>query len=326
MFSLVIPIYKNEANLDRLLDETAKLAARSSEELEVLFVVDGSPDRCYEILQTRLPGVSFRSQLLLLSRNFGSFAAVTAGLRNARGDFLAVLAADLQEPPALAEAFFRILSEDQADIVFGTRENRSDPLLTEITSRAFWAMYRRFVVRDMPRGGVDVFGCNRVVRDRLVQFQESNTNLIALLFWMGYRRAYVPYERRARTQGNSAWTLRKKIRYSVNSIFNFTDIPIQLLLYSGSIALVLSCIGTVLVLLSRVLGLIRVPGYTPVLMAVLFFGALTSLGLGIIGQYLWLTLQNTRSRPNYIISQCNEYDHPEEFGPTEAASTYSKKL
>ena len=307
MFSLIIPVYRNEANLEQLLTELVKMRARSSQELEVVLVVDGSPDRCYEILHDRLPGLPLRSQLVLLSRNFGSFAAVAAGLQAAHGDFFAVIAADLQEPPELAENFFRIVSSDQADVVFGVRESRSDPLLNELASNTFWQIYRRLVIRDMPPGGVDVFGCNRVVRDRLLQFQESNTNLIALLFWMGYRRAYVPYERRARLEGKSAWTLAKKVRLTFNSIFNFTDIPIQLLLYSGTIALVLACAGAILVVLSRLLGHIRVPGYTPIVVAILFFGALTSLGLGIVGEYLWLTLQNTRGRPQYMILRADEY-------------------
>jgi len=323
LFSLIIPVYKNEANLDRLLAELVKLSTRTSQELEVVLVVDGSPDRCYEILRARLPNLPLRSQLVLLSRNFGSFAAVAAGLHIARGDFFAVLAADLQEPPELAEKFFRILSSDEADVVFGVRERRSDPLFSELASNAFWKVYRRFVIRDMPRGGVDVFGCNRTIRDRLLQFQESNTNLIALLFWVGYRRAYVHYERRARREGKSAWTLAKKLRLSLNSIFNFTDVPIQLLLYSGAMALILACVGAVLVVLSRLLGHIRVPGYTPIVVAILFFGALTSLGLGIVGEYLWLTLQNTRGRPHYVVMRADEYRGAMESEPVPSLSARS---
>lgn len=324
MFSLIIPVYKNEANLERLLTELVKLNARSSEELEIVFVVDGSPDRCHGILQSRLPHLPLRAQLLLLSRNFGSFAAVMAGLQAARGRCFAGLSADLQEPPELIETFFRILSADQADMVFGTRENRSDPVLSELASNVFWAVYRRFVIRDIPRGGIDVFGCNRMVRDRLLEFQESNANLIGLLFWMGYRRAYVPYERRPRLEGKSAWTLAKKIRLSFNSIFNFTDIPIQVLLYSGSVSLLLACVGTVLVILSRLLGFIKVPGYTPIVVAILFFGALTSLGLGIVGEYLWLTLQNTRARPHYMILRAEEYAPAQALDSVESLPTHSR--
>jgi len=301
MLSLVIPVYRNEENLPRLLDALTSLHLRLNGDLEVIFSIDGSPDRCYELLKEQLPRVAFRSTLLLLSRNFGSFCAITAGLEAAEGDYFAALAADLQEPPELVVRFLEILSSGEADIVFGTREGRSDPFLTEISSSAFWSLFRRYIIKDMPKGGVDVFGCNAMVRDRILRLHESNTNLIALLFWVGYRRSYVGYERQARQEGKSAWTWRKKLRYSVNSVFNFTDIPITLLFYCGGIALVLALVGISTVLFARITGRIHVPGYTPIVISVMFFGALTSIGLGVLGQYLWLILQNTRQRPNYII-------------------------
>lgn len=308
MFSLVIPVYKNEDNLERLLHEVVKSSTRLNGNLEIVFVVDGSPDRCYEILRSRLPRLPIRSQLLLLSRNFGSFSAVMAGLEAARGEYFAVLAADLQEPPELADRFFSLLSANQADVILGTRESRSDSVSGDFASALFWRLFRRFVVRDMPPGGVDVFGCNRMVRDRLLQFRESTTNLIALLLWVGYRREYVGYERLARQEGKSAWTFRKKIRYSLNSIFNFTDLPIQLLLYLGVAVLCLSCLGAFLLIVARIAGNIQVPGYTPIVLAILFFGAISALGLGIVGQYVWLVLQNVRGRPNYIVHRAEQYN------------------
>lgn len=307
VLSLVIPVYKNEENLDRLLNELVKLSARNRNGVEVVFVVDGSPDRSYEVLRQRLPGTALRSQLLSLSRNFGSFAAISAGLASAQGDYYAVIAADLQEPPELVEEFFSILIEDRADLVFGTRRSRSDSFLNDLFSKIFWSLYRRFIVKDIPSGGIDVFGCNRLVRDRILEFPESSSNLVALLFWIGYRRAYVAYDRRPRTEGKSAWTFKKKLQYCLDSIFNFTDLPIQLLLYLGSICLVVACLAATVVITAKLLGDIPIPGYTPIVLAILFFGSFTSLGLGIVGQYLWLTLQNTRRRPNFIVHHAVEY-------------------
>jgi hypothetical protein len=165
-------------------------------------------------------------------------------------------------------------------------------------------VFRRFVVKDMPPGGVDVFGCTREVCDRLLQLPEINSNLIALLFWLGYRREYVVYQRAARLEGKSAWTNSKKLRYGLNSIFNFTDLPIRLLLYLGSIAFAAACLGSGIAMGARLRG-IPVPGYTPIVLASLFSGALTSLGFGIVGQYLWLALQISHRRPEYII-RCTE--------------------
>jgi glycosyltransferase involved in cell wall biosynthesis len=311
VLSLIIPVYKNEENLPRLLDALASLSSQLNGDFEVVFCVDGSPDRCYELLTAQLPHVAFRSTLLLLSRNFGSFSAITAGLEAAQGEYFAALAADLQEPPELAIRFLEILSSGEADIVFGSRDRRSDPFLTEVSSSTFWSLFRHYIIKDMPRGGVDVFGCNTLVRDRILTFHESNTNLIALLFWVGYRRSYVGYERRSRQEGKSAWTWKKKLRYSINSVFNFTDIPITLLFYCGGFALVLALLGISTVLFARITGRIHVPGYTPIVISVMFFGAITSIGLGVLGQYLWLILQNTRRRPNYIVYKLHRYNATE---------------
>jgi glycosyltransferase involved in cell wall biosynthesis len=308
MYSLVIPVYKNEANLDRLLKEMVDLAIRIPTDFEVVFVVDGSPDRSLERLREALPGLPLQTQLISLSRNFGSFCAIAAGLERARGDYFAVIAADLQEPPELVDQFYEILAINRADLVFGVRSRRSDPWLSAIASSTFWWVYRHFVVREMPPGGVDVFGCNRQVRDRLLQFQEIDTNLIALLFWLGFRREYILYTRRNRLEGRSAWTIRKKIRYCLNSIFNFTDLPILVLIYSGLIALTVTIVWGTAVLIAKLKGDIPVPGYVPIVLAIMFFGALTSIGLGIIGQYLWLTLQNARRRPNYIVESAHSFE------------------
>jgi glycosyltransferase involved in cell wall biosynthesis len=273
----------------------------------VVFVVDGSPDRCLEILRETLPSLPLRTQLLSLSRNFGSFAAIAAGLERARGGNMAVMAADLQEPPELILQFLEVLDAGRADIVFGVRGRRSDPWLSEIASNIFWFLYRKLVIKDLPRGGVDVFGCTREVRDHLLQLQGVESNLIAHLFWLGYRREYIVYERQRRLEGKSAWTFGKKLRYCLNSIFNFTDLPIQLLLYSGAIALLLAVSASIFVIVAKLRGDIPVPGYTPIVLATLFFGALTSLGFGIVGQYLWLALQTGRRRPKYIICSAEEH-------------------
>lgn len=301
MLSLVIPVYKNEESIERLLTELALLADRLPEPLEVVFVVDGSPDRSAEMLRTRLPSSGLRAQLIVLSRNFGSFSAIRAGLERGEGDYFAVLAADLQEPPELVADFLTALRSDEADIVFGSRSRRADPWFSAFVSNAFWALYRSFVLPDIPRGGVDVFACTRAVRDRIVAFSEVSTNLIALLFWIGYRRKFVVYERAARLEGKSAWTFRKKLQYSIDSIFNFSDLPIRLLTYVGLAGMIAAIGLAIVILVAKANGRIEVPGYTPIVLTIAFFGALTSLGMGILGQYLWLALQNVRRRPNFIV-------------------------
>lgn len=307
MLSLVIPVYRNEENLPRLFEALERLAPRLPQPLEVVFVVDGSPDRSLDHLRRSLPGWSIPAQLVELSRNFGSFAAIGAGLRVARGEVCAVMAADLQEPPDLIIEFERILTAAEADVVFGYREGRADPWLSRMLSQMFWSLYRRFVVPDMPRGGIDVFGCTRQVRDELVGLREVNTNLVALLLWLGFRRAFVPYTRQPRLEGRSAWTVGRKLRYAIDSIFSFTDLPIRALLALGTLATVGSMAGGLYVVVAWALGLVPVLGYTPLMLAVISFGGLTALGLGIVGQYQWLSLQNARNRPTAIVRRLETF-------------------
>ncbi|MGE5360276.1 MAG: glycosyltransferase family 2 protein [Bacteroidales bacterium] len=300
MLSLVIPVYKNEENLPRLFTELEAVAARLPDDLEVVFVVDGSPDRCLEMLRDRLPGWPIRSRLIELSRNFGSFAAITAGLTHASGEYLAVLAADLQEPPELVLDFHAALRAGTSDIVLGCRTGRADPWWSRWLSQAFWRLYRR-IVPGMPRGGVDMFACTADVRDRLIELRERDTNLIALLLWLGFRRTFVEYQRRPRLEGRSAWTLGRKVRYALNSVFNFTDLPVRALLVLGAFGTTIAVVAGATVFTMWALGRIPVLGYAPLMLAVMFFGGVTALGLGIVGQYLWLSLQNVRGRPAFVV-------------------------
>jgi glycosyltransferase involved in cell wall biosynthesis len=308
MLSLVVPVYNNALSLPALLDQVAALAPRISGGLEVVFVVDGSPDDSLRILKDRLPSWQVPSQLVELSRNFGSFAAIAAGLQQGRGEYFAVIAADLQEPPELVVTFHAMLAAGTADVVMGHRTKRADPWLSQILSNVFWRMYRRFVMPDLPPGGIDVFGCTREVRDRLLELKEIHTNLIAQLLWLGYRRAFVPYERRARVGGRSAWTMAKKLRYALDSIFSFTDLPLRVLLLLGATATTAAIVAAVTVLICWWLGLITVLGYTPLMLAITSFGGLTALGLGIVGEYLWLSLQNTRNRPPFIVRAVDRFE------------------
>ena len=255
-----------------------------------------------------MPGAPFASQLLSLSRNFGSFAAIRSGLQAARGDYFAVMAADLQEPPELAVEFFRRLKNDEADIVVGTRDARDDPWASKAASSLFWKSYRWLINPDIPPGGVDVFGCNRNFLDHLLALDEHHSSMIGLMFWLGFRRAIVPYTRRARTHGKSGWTFRRKLTYMLDSVFAFSDLPIRLLLAIGVLGVAVSALFGLLVVIVRLFGSELVPGYAATIIAILFFGGLNTLGLGIIGAYVWRAFANTQRRPLAVVMRAETFD------------------
>lgn len=306
--SIIIPVYRNEENIPDLLPVLGQLTQSLEGITEVVFVVDGSPDRSGDKLRAGLESCAFPARLLFHSRNFGSFAAIRTGLVHARGEHFAAMAADLQEPPELIVDFFRALDRDEADVVFGHRAERNDSRSSMFLSNLFWGFYRRFVVPDVPSGGVDIFACNRKVRDALLSIEESNSSLVAQLFWVGFRRKFASYSRRAREKGKSAWSFKRRFNYMLDSIFSYSDLPVMVLLWTGILGIVFSLLLSLLILTAKLLGFIEVAGYTPVMLTILIMGSITLFSQGLMGCYLWRTLENTKHRPLSLI--CDECVFP----------------
>lgn len=309
---LVIPVYNNAAMLESLMQDIACIHESVPAGIEVVMVVDGSPDDSYRQLQRLLPGQPFPSRLISLSRNFGSFAAIRAGLSACDGDYYAVMAADLQDPPEAIRDFFLRLNEGDCDVVFGRREGRDDPAGKTFTSNLFWWFYRNYVHPDMPKGGVDIFGCARNVRDQIVRMEESRSSLVGLLVWVGFRRAEVPYTRRKRPSGKSGWSIKRRLRYMIDSTFAFSQTPIHLIVLTGAVVLTLSIAYLLLLFALSTLGLIgNARGFPTLAGLVVVFGSLNLLAIGVVGQYAWRGYENSKQRPQFIVLTDQRYNHPE---------------
>lgn len=300
MYSVVIPVYKNYASLPQVIERLEWLQKELDGPLEAVFVVDGSPDESALLLRTLLPASTLQSQLICHSRNFGSFAAIRTGFLEARGAYIAAMAADLQEPVELVKTFFAELATGDWDVAIGTRVKRDDPWLSRTLSKAYWAMYRRWVQREMPVGGVDIFATTRQVAGNFGSLGESNSSLVGLLFWLGYRRLEVPYSRSEREHGKSAWTFGKKLGYLLDSIFSFTSLPITLILSVGLLGSLAAIVAAFVVFLSWAFGAIPVPGYAAQMLVLLFSTGSILFALGIVGTYVWRTFENTKGRPGSV--------------------------
>ena len=320
-YSLVVPVYCNEPSIGELLEAIGRLHRALDRMLEVVFVVDGSPDQSYERLDAALPASGLTAQLIALSRNFGSFSAVREGLAAARGDYIAIMAADLQEPEELILAFFHALANEPVDVALGARAGRDDPSAKRIPSMLFWWLYRQFVQPEIPRGGVDVFACNRAFRDRLLELRETNTSLVGQIMWLGFRRKLIPYHRRPRRHGKSAWSFSRKVKYLLDSMFAFSDLPIRALTWVGAAGLAISVVLALVVLIAKITDAIDVPGYAATVLTIIFFAALNSFGLGIIGSYTWRAYENTKGRPQAVVLTTKRYGPPEPAKRAESPMT-----
>lgn len=300
LMTVVVPVYRNQETLHELVRRLEEVSDRFDDRFEAIFVIDGSPDESGAVLRGLLNDSTLRSRLIWHSRNFGSFAAIRTGLSLASGQYIGVMAADLQEPARLLIDFYEALSSQEYDVALGIRRTREDRGAGEFIARSFWWIYRRWVQLEMPRGGVDVFACTRQVRDSLEALRESNSSLVGLLVWLGYRRVDVPYDRVSRKVGASGWTLRKKTRYLFDSMYSFTDLPINLLLAIGVTGVLLSLLGVVVVVSAWAFVGIRVAGYTPLMLTLLVVGSMTLFGLGVVGSYVWRTYENSKQRPGAV--------------------------
>jgi glycosyltransferase involved in cell wall biosynthesis len=307
MYSLIVPVYMAEAGISDLLLAIKELSRKLSGLLEVVFVVDGSPDSSYELLDNSLQVGELNAQLLALSRNFGSYYAIRAGLSAANGKYFAIMSADMQEPPELVFEFFNVLADNKADVVIGARESRIDPWLSKILANTYWRLYKFFVMPDIPAGGVDVFGCNSEFREQILRLEESNASLISLIFWLGFRRKTIYYKRHKRRYGKSTWNFKKKLRYFQDSIFAFTNFPNELLLVVGALGVLISTLLGVIILIFKLLGWINVSNFYFSTVTIILFEAINIFGLGLVGNYAWRSYDNSKKRPLAIVTRSKVY-------------------
>jgi glycosyltransferase involved in cell wall biosynthesis len=293
-------VYKNEGSIEHLLNRISEISGAVTGSVEAVFVVDGSPDKSLEVLRSSLPRDGFDAKVLLLSRNFGAFSAIRAGLREARGEATVVMAADLQEPTSLILDMLGIVQRDEADVAVGVRQSRKDGVVSRTLSAVFWKVFNRVSSLELPRGGVDIFALSRSARETLNSFEESSTSLIGLIYWMGFRRQEVPYHRVERQVGKSSWSLQKRINYAKDSITAFSEFPLSVFLWSGVIGAVVSLVFAFIGAFQYIFTSDHQSQREITAIGLLFVASYLMAGLGIIGTYLWRLAENVRNRPDSI--------------------------
>lgn len=307
LVSIVVPVYHNAASLDPLMEKFRDLAIRNSEdEFEFLFVDDGSRDQSFAILQALVEADS-RVRVLKLSRNFGSNPAIMAGLAQARGDVVAVIAADLQDPPELIDEML-MRWRDGHKVVLAARSSRDDPLLTTLLATTFYSLFRRFAIRTMPQGGFDFFLVDRQVCDLITGIEETNAYLMGLVLWFGFDPAVVHYHRRCRDAryGRSMWTLAKKLTYFVDSFVGFSYAPIRAVSLLGAFVSGTGLLYALWIVGLRLFGGVPVQGWASMMILLVVVSGVQMLMTGVLGEYLWRNLETTRRRPRYVIERTIE--------------------
>jgi dolichol-phosphate mannosyltransferase len=300
--SVVVPVFHNAASLPDLLARLTALAERHPlDAFRFVFVEDGSKDDSFAVLLA-LAKSEPRVTVVKLSRNFGSNAALLAGLAEADGDAVATISADLQDPPETLDAMLAHWRAGKK-VVLAAREDRDDPPVTALLARVFYRLFRKYAIATMPEGGFDFFVVDRAVRDLLLGMKESNAYLMGLVLWLGFDPAVVPFRRLAREAryGRSMWGFGRKLKYFIDSFVAFSYVPIRA---ASLLGLVVSAAGLLyaafLVWAHFALDL-KVQGWASLMIVLLVVSGAQLLVMGMIGEYLWRNLDETRSRPRYVV-------------------------
>jgi glycosyltransferase involved in cell wall biosynthesis len=302
LVSVVVPVYFNEASLPDLLRRLQAVAESLKPiEMEFVFVDDGSGDTSFRVL-VGLSVTDNRLKVLRLSRNFGSNAAILAGLTYATGDAVAVIAADLQDPPELIPKMVHAWQEG-AEVVLGARSTRADPWLSKGLASIFNRLFKQVVFRDWPKDGCDFILVSRRVASTLARMAEKNSYIFGQAMWLGFTRQTLFYERSEREHGRSRWTTLKKVKYFIDAFTAFSYLPVRLASLLGFVLAFAGFSYAAIVAILRLANIIQEPGFAGLVVAVFVTSGVQLVVLGLIGEYLWRVLEETRQRPAFVVAE-----------------------
>lgn len=304
--SLIVPCFNEQAALPLFYDEVTAVLNTMQCAYEILFVNDGSRDETLDILK-EFAEKDEHVTYLSLSRNFGKEAAMYAGFCNASGDYVAVMDADMQDPPALLPEMVKMLETGDYDSVATRRVNREgEPPIRSWFARRFYKLINRISDADIVDGARDFRLMKREMVDAIVAMGEYNRFSKGIFGWIGFKTYWLPYQNVERVAGETKWNFWKLLKYAFDGIINFSEVPLSIASWSGIGMAFVASIMLVVIIVRRLCFGDPVAGWASTMCVIVFIGAIQLFCIGIMGQYLAKTYNETKKRPHYIISESNK--------------------
>ncbi len=307
--SVVVPCYNEEKALPFFYQEITKVMdSISDEEFEIIFVDDGSTDRTL-LVAMELADKDTRIKYISFSRNFGKEAAMFAGLKNAKGDYVAIMDADLQDPPHLLPEMLSTIKDEGYDAV-GTRRvsRKGEPAIRSFFARRFYKLMSRISRANMVDGARDYRLMNRKYVDALLSLGEYNRFSKGLFGWIGFKVKWLEYENENRVAGETKWSFRQLFCYSLDGIVAFSNAPLYAASVAGIFSFITAIIAMIFIIIRRLIFGDPVAGWASTVVIILFLGGIQLLSIGILGLYLSKVYLETKNRPVYIVDKTNIED------------------
>lgn len=308
LLSIVVPCYNEENTIKLFLAEAHRVELQLGNQLdfEYIFINDGSKDNTLNVLK-EISNYNSNVHYLSFSRNFGKESAMLAGLEHARGDFITVMDADLQDPPELLIAMYDKIQEGY-DVVGTRRKNREgEPPIRTFFSKLFYKVINIISDTKIVDGARDYRLMTKQVVDSILEMGEVNRFSKGIFAWVGYDTYYIPYENRERVAGESSWNFWQLVRYSLEGYINFSEALLSIATYSGILSFIASIFGILFVVIRKVTVGGSVNGWASMIVVILFIGGLQLLCLGILGKYVAKIFLETKKRPVYIVKETDLY-------------------
>lgn len=305
-FSLVVPICNEENNIPELHRRVTAVMEELAEPYELDIVDDGSRDRSIELLR-ELVKQDPRVRVIRLARNFGQQQAISAGLDHARGRAVIVLDGDLQDPPEVIPQFIKMWREG-FQVVYAVREKRKEHVLKRSAYHLFYLMLRGLSKVEIPLETGDFCLMDRCVVDALIALPERNRFIRGLRSWVGFRQIGLPYERDARHAGRPKYTFRKLASLALDGLVSFSYLPLRLASMLGFVVSALSLLAALFYLIKRLTEGLNPPGFSTLVVLLLFLSGVQLITIGVIGEYIGHVLEEVKGRPTYVLREIIEGD------------------
>ena len=306
--TIIVPCYNEQESLPYFYQETVSVLQKINYDYEFLFVNDGSKDGTLPILR-ELAAQDEHITYLSFSRNFGKEAAMFAGFCNASGDYVAVMDADMQDPPALLPQMLEILESGEYDSVATRRENREgEPPIRSFFARMFYRIINKISDADIVDGARDFRLMKREMVEAIVEMGENNRFSKGIFGWIGFRTYWLSYKNVERVAGETKWSFWKLFKYSIDGIVNFSQVPLSIASIGGIILTLVAFIMVIVVAIRKLIFGDPVDGWASLVCIITFIGGIELFCMGIIGQYIAKIYLETKHRPHYIVLETNKKD------------------
>jgi glycosyltransferase involved in cell wall biosynthesis len=298
--SIVVPIYNSAKILPDLLSAIEKERIENNWDLELILIDDGSKDGSFN--QIKLISNQYKYvKGIKLARNFGHQIAVRTGLKNTKGDYIAIIDDDLQDPPFLIQQFINKMKEGY-DVAYGVRKKRKENFLKKSAYHLFYRLLNSIANINIPLDTGDFCVMKKEVVFEMLRFEEKNVYLRGIRAWVGFNQIGIEYERNAREIGESGYSLKKLLKIAKDGVFSFSNVPLKLITISGQIGLLAALSYTSYIIYLNLVNNIPVKGFSTITILISFFSSLILICLGIIGEYIIRIYDEVRNRPHAIIS------------------------